>query len=120
MHRFPLEGRCLAMKSFWKRILGSPVFITGFAFALRMFLLYIGSRSGPTPARNDLPYGYELGSVARAIAAGRGFSSPLVALNTGPTAWFTPLYPYLVAGIFKLWDIYSVMSHIIIQTMNCA
>ncbi len=108
------------MKSYLKRILSSPVFITGFAFALRMLLMYIGSRSGPNPVRNDLPYGYELGRVARAIAAGKGFSSPLVLVDTGPTAWFTPIYPYLVAGIFKLWGIYSATSHIVIQTMNCA
>jgi 4-amino-4-deoxy-L-arabinose transferase-like glycosyltransferase len=108
------------MTSNWKRVFSSPVFITGFAFALRMLLLYVGSRSGPTPARINLPYGYELGSVARAIASGKGFSSPLVMLETGPTAWFTPIYPYLVAGIFKLWGIFSVTSQIVIQTMNCA
>jgi hypothetical protein len=70
--------------------------------------------------RANLPYGLELGRVARAIAAGEGFSSPLLIADSGPTAWFTPIYPYLVAGIFKLWGIYSAASHIIIQTMNCA
>jgi len=109
------------MKSHLKRILGSPVFITGFAFALRMLLLYIGSRSAPNPVRDDLPYGYELGQVARSIAAGKGFSSPLgLPVETGPTAWFTPIYPYLVATIFKTWGIFSGMSHMLIQTMNCA
>jgi len=109
------------MKPHLKRILVSPVFITGFAFALRMLLLYMGSRSAPNPVRDDLPYGYELGQVARSIAAGKGFSSPLGLLtDTGPTAWFTPIYPYLVAGIFKLWGTFSGMSHILIQTMNCA
>ena len=41
-------------------------------------------------------------------------------METGPTAWFTPIYPYFVAGIFKIWGIYSDMSRIIIQTLNCA
>jgi len=108
------------MKSYLKRILSSPVFITGFAFAIRMLLAYAASRSGKPPVRANLPYGYELGNVAKAIAAGKGFSSPLNIVETGPTVWFTPIYPYLVAGIFKLWGIYSATSHIIIQALNCA
>src|SRR6266404_4798993 len=97
MHRFPCEGRCLAMKPFWKRFLVSPVFITGFAFALRMLLSYLGSRTAPNPVTTNLPYGFELGRVASAIASGKGFSSPLRLVDTGATVWFTPIYPYLVA-----------------------
>ena len=103
-----------------KRILSSPVFIAGFAFALRMLLIYIESRSAPVPLRSNLPYGYELGHVAKSIASGEGFSSPFRAVDTGPTIWFTPIFPYLVAGIFKIWGIYTDKSHIIIQTLNCA
>jgi 4-amino-4-deoxy-L-arabinose transferase-like glycosyltransferase len=108
------------MNSYLKRILGWPVFITGFAFALRMLVSYIGSLTGPNPVTINLPYGFELGRVASAIASGKGFSSPLRMVDTGATVWFTPIYPYLVAGIFKLWGIYSDMSRIIIQTLNCA
>jgi hypothetical protein len=85
-----------------------------------MVLLYILHATALNPVRSNQPYGYELGRVARAIAAGEGFSSPLRLLDTGPTVWFTPIYPYLVAGIFKVWGIYSFMSEIIIQTLNCA
>jgi hypothetical protein len=108
------------MKSYLKRILTSTVFITGFAFALRMLLLCIGARSEPNPAITNLPFGFELGQVAKAIASGRGFSSPLAMLPTGPTIWFTPIYPYLIAGVFKVWGIFTPISHIVIQTMNCA
>ncbi len=98
------------MKSTLKRVLSSPAFIVGFAFLIRVLLIYLGSRTGPKPVRDDLPYGLELGRVARAIAAGQGFSSPLLTMDSGATAWFTPIYPYLVAGIFKIWGIYSDMS----------
>src|SRR6266446_9560931 len=108
------------MKPVFKRILTSPVFITGVAFAIRMFLLYLQSRSALAPVRPNLPYGYELGAVAKSIASGKGFSSPLRMVQTGPTAWFTPIYPYLVAGIFRVWGIYSEQSRVIIQTLNCA
>jgi len=106
------------MKSNLKRILSSTVFITCFAFAVRMLLCYFEARMSPNPVRTNLPYGVELGRVARAIAAGEGFSSPIRELDTGPTAWFTPIFPYLVGGIFKVWGIYSDMSRIVIQTLN--
>jgi 4-amino-4-deoxy-L-arabinose transferase-like glycosyltransferase len=108
------------MKQRLKRVLGSVVFITCFAFALRMLVFYLGSQTDLAPVRPNLPFGYELGRVARAIAAGEGFSSPLRMVDTGPTVWFTPIFPYFVAGIFKIWGIYSVMSEIVIQTLNCA
>src|ERR1700740_1365564 len=108
------------MRSNLKRILSSPVFLTGLAFAARMLLMYIGSLSTPAAVRPNLPFGYELGRVARAIAAGEGFSSPLRMMDTGPTAWFTPIYPYLVAGIFKIWGIYSDASRLVIMTLNSA
>ncbi|HLJ23148.1 MAG TPA: glycosyltransferase family 39 protein [Candidatus Acidoferrales bacterium] len=107
------------MKRNCARILSSPAFVAGFAFVLRAILVYLGWHSGPKPTHENLPYGLELGRVARAIAAGEGFSSPLLNATSGPTAWFTPLYPYLIAGIFKLWGIYSATSHVIIQMMNC-
>ena len=74
----------------------------------------------PNPVRAFLPYGYELGPVARSIAAGHGFSSPLRFGDTGPTAWFTPIYPYLIAGVFKIWGIFSDESRLILETLNCA
>src|ERR1700731_1084808 len=103
-----------------KRLLCSPVFITAFAYVVRILILFYGWGYTRPPVNDHVPYGYELGRVARAIAAGEGFSSPLRDLDTGPTAWFTPIYPYLVAGIFKVWGIYSDMSRIIIATLNCA
>jgi 4-amino-4-deoxy-L-arabinose transferase-like glycosyltransferase len=108
------------MKQSINRLLSSPVFIVGFAFAVRMVATVIVWRHAPAPLKSNMPYGYELGRVARAIAAGEGFSSPLRDLDSGPTAWFTPIYPYMVAGIFKLCGIYSEMSHAVITTLNCA
>jgi hypothetical protein len=108
------------MKQSLQRLFGSPSFIVVFAFALRMLVIWMVWRQAPVPIKAIVPYGYELGRVARAIAAGEGFSSPLRDLATGPTAWFTPIYPYLVAGIFKVWGIYSDLSRLIIATLNCA
>ncbi len=108
------------MQSLIKKALTWSVFIVSIAFILRMLLMAYAWRFSPTPVIDHVPYGYEVGRVARAIAAGEGFSSPLRMVDTGPTIWFTPIYPYLLAGIFKLWGIYSDKSHIIIETLNCA
>ena len=108
------------MKFYLKRTLSSTFFITLFAFVARMMMLSHGWHAMPIPARSFLPYGYELGNVAKSIAAGQGFASPLRLVDTGPTVWFTPIFPYLVAGIFKIWGIYSDASRLVIITLNCA
>jgi hypothetical protein len=102
-----------------KRLLSSPAFITLFAFAVRTTILSYFWHAERTPLKAFLPYGFELGRVASAIAAGQGFSSPLRLIDSGPTAWFTPIYPYLVAGIFKIWGIFSDESRLIIEILNC-
>jgi hypothetical protein len=108
------------MSKLLKRLLYSPAFIVVFAFLARMLLLYHAWKVAPVAVKDFLPYGYELGRVARAIAAGQGFSSPLRMVDSGPTVWFTPIYPYLVAGIFKIWGTYTDLSRMIIQTLNYA
>lgn len=39
--------------------------------------------------------------IARAIVDGKGFSNPFE-VETGPTAWMPPLYPFILAGIMAL------------------
>jgi len=103
-----------------KRILSSPAFITIIAYLVRMGILMHSHRIILNPVRDNLPFGYELGAVASSIASGEGFASPLRWFHTGPTAWFGPIYPYLAAGVFKLFGIYSYMSYAVLQTVNCA
>jgi len=102
-----------------KRFLSNPAFITVVAFALRMGILYYTWRTSRLEVRSFLPYGFELGRIASSIASGKGFSSPLRFMDTGPSAWFTPIYPYLVAGIFKIWGIFSDASKLLIEVLNC-
>lgn len=62
-------------------------------------------------------FGFETGAIARSIALGHGFSSPFRA-QTGPTAWIAPVYPYLVAGAFKVFGLYSDSSGIFLLSLN--
>lgn len=103
-----------------KRLLSNPAFLTVFAFVAHISIMTYLWVTAKVSVREYIPYGYELGRVASSIAAGHGFSSPLRFFDTGPTVWFTPIYPYFVAGIFKIWGIFSYTSQLVIETSNCA
>jgi hypothetical protein len=90
------------------------------AFLIRYGIFYFLRSRGPFPQHDILPnMGYETGRIARALAAGLGYSSPLV-VDSGPTAWMTPLYPLLLAGVFKLFGILSFESLLVITAIDCA
>lgn len=54
-----------------------------------------------------LPFLFEPGNVARSLALGHGFGSPLH-IPSGPTAWVAPVYPWLLAAIFKIFGVYTL------------
>lgn len=69
-------------------------------------------------ARQDYwPFGYETGRIARSLATGEGFANPLFE-KTGPTAWMAPVFPIVLAGVFKVLGVYSKASAIAILSLN--
>ena len=62
-------------------------------------------------------FGWEMGRVARALATGYGFADPFVG-HTGPTAWMPPIYPLILAGVFKLFGVYTHASAWVILAIN--
>ena len=66
----------------------------------------------------DFGFGWETGRIARSIAIGRGFSSPFTLEYTGPTAWLAPIYPCILAGVFKVFGVYTFASSWVILTIN--
>ena len=103
--------------SFIPHLYESTFLISCIALAVRLGALIVVWRHGSSG--NVAPYGFEVGSVAASIVRGKGFSSPSPLVETGPTAWLCPVYPYLVAGVFKLWGIFSAKSEIVLQVINC-
>lgn len=95
----------------------SPLAMVLVALILRLIAVAFLYEGQLNPRRDHWPFGYETGRIARAIVSGRGFSDPVV-VGTGPTAWMTPVYPYLVAGVFKLSGIYSPASAVILLSLN--
>ncbi len=87
------------------------------ALLVRLAVAAVCYRDVVKPRRDHWPFGYETGRIARAIALGRGFADPLFG-HTGPTAWMTPGYPYLLAGIFKLFGVYSTRSALAILALQ--
>jgi hypothetical protein len=89
--------------------------------ALLLRLAYLAVRVWRMHAGHLDPAGFgdEVGQVARSIAAGKGFSSPLPA-DTGPTAWFAPVFPYLLAAVLKLFGANSYASFIVALTLDAA
>jgi 4-amino-4-deoxy-L-arabinose transferase-like glycosyltransferase len=95
----------------------SIFFIVLVAFLLRLAVITIGHTYRITPRRDHFQFGWEMGRIARSIATGQGFSSP-TDLPTGPSAWAPPVYPYILAGTFKLFGIYSNLSAWVILSFN--
>lgn len=67
--------------------------------------------------RGDFEFGWELGRIARALVLGQGLSSPLWG-ETGPTAWLPPVNAFLLAGVFKVFGIYTAASTVAILSLN--
>ncbi|MFI5182876.1 MAG: ArnT family glycosyltransferase [Vicinamibacteria bacterium] len=93
----------------------SDVRIFTVALALRVAFLTLAGRYAFQA--DYFGFGWETGRIARALATGRGFSDPFHGL-TGPTAWLAPLYPALLAAIFKLFGVYSPLSGWMALTFN--
>jgi 4-amino-4-deoxy-L-arabinose transferase-like glycosyltransferase len=87
------------------------------ALAIRLVVVWFYFRQLPDANLHYEQFGWEVGWVARALASGHGFSSPVWPI-TGPTAMVPPLYTFLLAGIFKLFGIYTLTSGFIILTLN--
>jgi 4-amino-4-deoxy-L-arabinose transferase-like glycosyltransferase len=87
------------------------------ALAVRLLAMTVGHTYRINPRRDHFEFGWEIGRIARSIATGQGFSSP-VDLPTGPTAWAAPLYPYLLAGIFRAFGVYTHAAAWVVFAVN--
>jgi 4-amino-4-deoxy-L-arabinose transferase-like glycosyltransferase len=87
------------------------------AFALRFGYILADHTYKFKTSDDNFSFGFEMGRIGRAIATGRGFADPFNG-HTGPTAWEPPLYPYLIAGVFKIAGVYTHASALILLSIN--
>jgi 4-amino-4-deoxy-L-arabinose transferase-like glycosyltransferase len=99
----------------WK--LQRPATMVWAGLIAREVAIFIGHTYRVSKLEGSFGFGWETGRIARSIASGQGFSSPFVS-GTGPTAWLAPIYPYLLAGVFKVFGVYTSGSAIAILSLN--
>jgi 4-amino-4-deoxy-L-arabinose transferase-like glycosyltransferase len=87
------------------------------AFAVRVIYLTLAHTYRIRPYDDHMLFGEEMGRIARALATGFGFSDPFRG-HTGPTAWVGPLFPMVLAGVFKLFGVFTPLSAWVILTLN--
>lgn len=99
------------------KTLRSPVLLFIIALAVRLSLTpgYVSlvSQQISTPCGHNEP-----GHIAAHLANGEGFSSPYDGVPLAPTAQQPPLYPLLLAGIFKLFGTCSLAALWVITGIN--
>jgi 4-amino-4-deoxy-L-arabinose transferase-like glycosyltransferase len=108
----------------WARTRTSLFWIVIIAFTVRLGYVVIGHTykfhsNNPVLAANqkDFSFGFEMGRIGRSLAQGEGFSNPFNEV-TGPTAWEPPLYPFLIAAVFRVFGVYSRISALLLLTIN--
>jgi 4-amino-4-deoxy-L-arabinose transferase-like glycosyltransferase len=101
----------------WAHIRASQFWMVAIALFLRVGWIIVGHTYKFKNADNNFGFGWEMGRIGAAIASGHGFSNAFGA-QTGTTAWEPPLYPYLTAGVFHIFGIYSRASAFVLLSLN--
>ena len=87
------------------------------ALGLRLGFAWHYQSQFPQQALRTIPFLFESGNIAHSIATGGGFSSPF-RVDTGPTAWTTPVYPLLLGGVMRIFGPYTFASYVAAVLLN--
>jgi len=101
----------------WARVRTSLFWIVIVALLLRIGWILLGHTYKFKSTDDNFGFGWEMGRIAASLASRHGFSDPF-GPHTGPTAWEAPLYPYLTAGVFLIFGIYTKISAFVLLTLN--
>src|SRR5208282_4071443 len=107
----------LIVRSWLSQLGRSLLLIFIVALCLRCAFLFHQARLIPAEALASVPFQNEVGNVADSLAHGQGFCC-LFRQPTGPTAWLAPIYPLLIAAIFKLFGSFTVPAFYAAALMN--
>jgi 4-amino-4-deoxy-L-arabinose transferase-like glycosyltransferase len=101
----------------WRKFASKPYVIAAVAIALRLsYFAFLVYDRAPSKGQGVL-HGFETVQIATSIATGHGFSSPL-AVASGPTAWLTPVFPCLLAVMFKMFGVASLGAEVVIKCLD--
>jgi hypothetical protein len=116
-HAKSVDPNVVKRKSLFRRAASSLPLIVLVALLLRVGFAwdYVGQNSRQALA--VLPFLQESGNIAASLASGHGFSSPF-RIETGPTAWMPPAYPWFLAGIFRVFGVRTYDSFLAAVGLN--
>lgn len=83
------------------------IFWTG--FIIRILYMTLAHTYRINVRQDHFNFGWETGRIARALATGYGYADPFMG-HSGPTTWISPLFTVIMAGVFKVFGVYSVKS----------
>ncbi|MGO9123302.1 MAG: ArnT family glycosyltransferase [Terriglobales bacterium] len=106
-----------SVRHWWAAARTSFFWMIVIALALRLGYIVVAHTYKFKTVEDNFDFGWEMGRIGRALAQGEGFSNPFHG-TTGPTAWEPPLYPFLIAGVFKVFGIYSRTSALVLLVLN--
>lgn len=109
-------GNETAASPAWLKIVRSPacMILVGLAVRLLCIVVTHSYRRIDSAHIGDVN---EMVNLGYSLASGHGFSSPYL-VNTGPSAWTAPLYPWLISLAFRAFGIYSNLSGFAMLAFN--
>ena len=105
----PPRSSCEAFHPTWR--------VFWVAFLVRVLYMTLAHTYHLRTDGDHFQFGWEMGRVARALVTGYGYADPFIG-HTGPTTWVPPLYPLLIAAVFKVFGIYTLRSAWVILAIN--
>jgi hypothetical protein len=113
------------MRPIFRKAATSLLLILAVALGTRLGFAWNQTRKIPSEVLGTVPFQTETGNVAYSLATGKGFASPYQR-DSGPTAMLPPVYPLLLAGIFKMFGVHTrasffaaVFLNILFSTAAC-
>src|SRR5882762_9286844 len=105
------------LRRVFKKAVSSLLLIVLVALAARLGFAASQVHKIPRELLGTVAFENETGNIAYSLATGQGFSSPF-RREMGPTAWLTPVYPLLVAGVCRGFGIFTAGSFFAIIFLN--
>ncbi len=105
----PQDERTLPRRIFWV------------GFLVRVLYMTLAHTYRIRVAEDHFQFGWEAGRIARALVTGYGYSDPFAneyLAHTGPTAWLPPLYPLLMAAVFRVFGVFTLKSAWVLLAIN--
>ena len=116
----PNSEKTPAKTGFWnlvRKATTSLALIVVVALAARVAFSFDQAAKIPREALRIAPFQNEAGNIAFALASGEGFSNVFRG-ETGPTAWLAPVYPLILAAIFKVCGAFTARAFFAAVALN--